>query len=196
MLMLASANVAQIWPRWLAGSPGIRTCAAPITAAACSQDGHFLALGCQDGSYQLHSPQQAGTAPILSGRFEAPAVAAWFSSNAAAIFVTRDGRIHRIEPPARILICRGRTHKLLDEGWGGGARGTERGLARALLGTAISDEGHRIAAVDFGHNLWLFKFDATIPDVPPQGLQGHILLTGVVACDISASGCLSVDSSR
>ena len=90
-------------------------------------------------------------------------------------------------PPARILICHGRTHRLLDEGWGGGIRGRERGLAQSLSGISINNDGRRIAAVDWYHNLWVFEFDPNTPDLPPQG---RIVLPRVAACELSASGHL------
>ncbi|GMW02383.1 MAG: hypothetical protein AMXMBFR84_35190 [Candidatus Hydrogenedentota bacterium] len=89
------------------------------------------------------------------------------------------------KPPARLLLCKGFKHTLLKDGWGGGTRGIERGMAKQLRGISISCDGRIITAIDLAHNLWVFNFEPDRPDDPPSG---DIVLSNVVACETSSSG--------
>jgi len=107
------------------------------------------------------------------------------SDSGDVVVITQDTGLENNRPPARILMCRGRTHKLLDDGWGCGIRGQERGLSKALRGISICNSGHRIVAIDTNHDLFCFYFDPKSPDKLPEG---RIVLSDVVSCELSSSG--------
>ncbi len=107
-------------------------------------------------------------------------------SDRGEVMVITQDRGHSVgRLAARILTCGAFTHTLLEEGWGGGVKGRERGAARALFGTAISRDGRTIAAIDTSRALWLLSFDPRRPEVPPSG---SVRLRGIVACSLSDSG--------
>jgi hypothetical protein len=107
------------------------------------------------------------------------------SDGGEVMVITQDRGVSSKRQPARILICGTHVHTLLEEGWGGGVLGRERGGMQALFGIAISRDGRTILAIDTNHALWLFSFDPRRSDVPPIG---SVRLQGIVSCNLSDSG--------
>lgn len=132
------------------------------------------------GKWQTHEAEVAEF--VLSDRGE-------------VVVMTRRRGASNDRIPARILICRSVTHVLLDDGWGGGISGTERGAGISLMGTAISRDGRVIAAIDAERVLWLFSYD---PKRPKKSPRGSARLQGVVSISLSDSGtfCAALRADR